>query len=83
MITIFNRRELTNTFSMEQQARIRELLSAHKINYILNVINMLGPNHVRMGTFGQNMSCAYEYKFYVHKKDYELAHAVITGRVKI
>jgi len=77
MITIFNRKELTITYSMEQQAKIRELLSAHKIDYYLKVVNR---NRARTGSFGLNMAVAYEYIFFVQKKDYAWAQAILAGR---
>ncbi len=84
MITIFNRKELIITYSMEQQAKTRDILSANKIDYELKVVNRNSPSvfsdtRARTGTFGQNMDIAYEYVFFVHKNDYDLAQAVING----
>jgi len=84
MITIFNRRELTISFSMQKQAEIRTVLRTNKIDYKIKVINRNSPSvfsdsRSRTGTFGQNMSLAYEYIFYVHKDSLDLAMSVIHG----
>lgn len=86
MITIFNRRELLVTFSMEKQAELRERLKENRIDYSLKVVNrsgasVLGSSRARFGTFGQNMKLAYEYVFYVHKNDYDRAVAVMRGNL--
>ena len=39
MLTIFNRRELLNTFSMEEQNRVRDILSQHRIDYRIKTVN--------------------------------------------
>lgn len=87
MITLFNRKELAITFSMKEQADIRELLSNHKIDYKIDVANdnnFLGLNNTRSrtGTFGENMDLSCKYTFYVHKKDLEIATAIINGNLK-
>jgi hypothetical protein len=87
MITIFNRKELIVTFSMKQQAKVRDMLNTNKIEYILKTINRNGPSlfsnsRARFGTFGQNMDLAYEYIFYVHKDDYSKAQAIMSGKIK-
>ena len=81
VITIFNRKELTVTFSMEQQANIRDLLAASNIRYYVKVFNTIAHGSPRgyMGSFGINMDAAYEYTFYVHRDDYEMACAVLAG----
>ena len=85
MITIFNRREVAITYSMDGQARIRELLSANGIDYRYKVMDRTSPsvltsNRARTGTFGYNMNYTNEYIFYVHKKDYQAAKALIDRR---
>lgn len=82
MITIFNRRELTITFSMEQQSNIRSMLKLNKINYTLRIVNTNGSSRTRFGTFGQNMDFAHEYIFYVHKNDLPIAQAFLSGSLK-
>lgn len=83
MITIFNRKELCITFDMKEQARVRDILAANKIDYIVKTINRMSPSpmaagsRARTGTLGQNTDTMYEYKIYVHKTDYEEAYRLI------
>ncbi len=84
MITVLNRRALCTTFSMEKQSKIRNVLSANHIDYIVKVINrnsLSVPNSKRgtMGTLGINISFAYEYIIYVHKKDLENAQRLLAN----
>lgn len=78
MIHIFNRRELVLTLSMDQQAEIRAILSANGIDYQVKTTNLqnaplAGSQRARRGSFGIQSEHSYEYKIYVHKKDYEKA----------
>lgn len=78
MLTIFNRRELLCTFSMQQQARLRDRLEARDIPYSLRTVNRNAPSpfsdtRARTDTPGQNPERTYEYIIYVHKKDYDQA----------
>lgn len=79
MITVFNRKEVLVTYKMEEQAKARTVLSDHGVAYIVNVKNMMSPSPMaagvrsRAGSFGVNQERMYEYKIYVHKKDYEQA----------
>lgn len=87
MITVFNRREAAITHSMEEQARVREVLSGNGIDYTFRVINRTSPSafmnrRAKTGTFGVNMDYAYEYTIYVHKKDFEAAKALIESRLR-
>lgn len=61
MITMFNRKQLIITYDITIQAKIRGILSANNVDYTINPI---------MGLYGSSQA---EYKFYVHKKDYEQA----------
>jgi hypothetical protein len=72
MITMFNRRELYTTFSMKEQANIREILTGNNIDYVVKTINRNSPSalsdtRARTGTFGQNKDYEYEYIIYVPK----------------
>ncbi|MDN5314658.1 MAG: hypothetical protein PWP10_3408 [Clostridiales bacterium] len=87
MITIFNRRELIFTSSMEEQARVCHILAAKGIDYNIKSINRYSPSafsgtQASTGTFGENMEYAYEYKVYVHKNDLDEAVAYISGKIK-
>lgn len=82
MLTIFNRRELITTFSLEEQSKLRTLLSAHNIPYTIKLINRNSPSafsdtRARTGSLGQKMSLAYEYRFYVLKKDLSFARSLL------
>lgn len=82
MMTIFNRKELLVTTDLKRQGDVRDLLSANGIRYQVNVTNrqnaaILGSSRARTGSFGMNADLSYEYKIYVHKKDYENALRVI------
>jgi len=87
MINIFNRKELTTTFSMEKQSKVRSILSDNNIKYYIKTINRNSPSafsdtRLRTGTFGQSMKLSYEYIIYVHKKDYDKAKAIISKELK-
>lgn len=82
MLTIFNRKELTTTFSIQKQSKVRSILSSNNIKYYIKTVNRNSPStfsdtRSRTGTFGQNMELAYQYIIYVHKKDYDKALAII------
>lgn len=78
MITVFNRKELTITMSMGVQAKIRDILVANNIDYVIKTKNFQASpwysnNRARTGAAVINTNYSYEYKIYVHKKDYEKA----------
>lgn len=77
MITLWNRRELTVTQSLQRQAEIREALSAANIKYYLKTVNMAPVSRSRTGMLGLNPDYLMEYLFYVHKNDYERAQFLI------
>lgn len=83
MITLFNRKELTVTFDMNEQARVRTLLAAEGINYSVKTVNRLSSSpfsagsRARTGTYGQSTDAMTEYIIYVKKADYERATKVI------
>ena len=78
MITPFNRRELIVTMEMKRQSEVRDLLSQNHIDYKVTITNLqsaplFGSARGRVGSFGSNPDYSYEYKIYVHKKDFEQA----------
>lgn len=79
MITLFNRKELTVTFDLNEQARLRKVLAEEGIDYTVKTVNRLSASpfsagsRVRTGTYGQNTDAMTEYIFYVKKMDYERA----------
>lgn len=82
MLTIFNRKELITTFSMKQQAQIRQRLQDNGIAYKCKAINRnsaspLSASRARTGTLGQDMDMAYEYVIYVCRQDYERAKGFV------
>ncbi len=82
MIHMFNRRELVLTLSMDRQAEIRTILSANGIDYQVKTTNLqnaplVGSQRGRRGSFGIQSQYSYEYKIYVHKKDYEAARQLV------
>ena len=83
MLTIFNRRELLTTCSMEEQTRVRDILSQNGIDYRIKTVNSTARStfgasgRSRTGSLGVNMDCAYQYYIYVHKKDAARARALL------
>lgn len=84
MLTVFNRRELLTTFSMEEQNRMRDILARNHIDYRIKTVNPTarspfagGSGRGHTGSFGINIDCAYQYYIYVHKKDYARAQSLI------
>jgi hypothetical protein len=79
MITIFNRRELTVTFDLNEQARVRTLLAGEGIDYFIKTVNRMSASPIsagsrsRTGTYGQNTEAMIEYIIYVKRADYEKA----------
>lgn len=83
MLTVFNRRELLTTFSMEEQNRVRDILAQNNIDYRVKTVNpsarsaAAGSGRARTGSFGIDMDCAWQYYIYVHKKDYDRARSLL------
>ena len=82
MITVFNRKELIITMEMNRQAEVRNILSQNGIDYTVKTTNLqtapiFGNRRAHTGRFGINPDYSYEYKIYVHKKDYEKAVSLI------
>ncbi len=82
MVTIFNRRELILTLSMERQAEVRAILSTNGIDYQVKTTNLqnqqtLDSRKAHAGSSGIFSDHSYEYKIYVHKRDYEKAKYLI------
>ena len=82
VITIFNRKELIITMDMSRQVKVRDILSQNGNDYTVKTINpetapILGNRRAHTGSFGINTNYSYEYKIYVHKKDFEKAVSVL------
>ena len=83
MITLWNRAELTLTYSLEEQAKIRTALAQNNIDYTVKTVNRKSPSpfsagsRARTGTAGEKLDLMYEYIFYVKKDDLSLAQSVL------
>ena len=82
MILVFNRRELTVTYSMSEQTEVREALTGEGIPYRVRTVDSLGSGplpggRARMGSTGVNTSGTVEYIFYVRREDFDRALSVI------
>ena len=84
MIALWNRRELTTTWDMGSQAEICRILEEHGIPCTVRAespqtTNFFGASQrSRTGSFGIRPEYSYQYKIYVHKKDYEQACYVLS-----
>lgn len=81
---IFTKKELITTFSMKEQAEIKDILQSNGIRYKCkiknrNSVSPFSSERGRTGTLGQDMELTYEYVFYVHKKDFVKAKGVLEG----
>ncbi|WP_304507422.1 hypothetical protein [Anaerotignum sp.] len=72
MITIFNRKELIITYSLEKEAKIRNLLSTHNIDYTISTLGNMMRN-ITPSSLDIRIDVPTEYKIYVKRKDYEKA----------
>ena len=82
MLTIFNRKELIVTMDIHRQAEIRDVLAQNGINYTVKTKNLqnsgvLDSQRGHTGNMWIDRSYSYEYKIYVHKKDYVAARGLI------
>ena len=82
MITIFNRREVSVTFDVHKLAKMREILSNHKIDYKIKTFSRETkgfslPSRTRVGNFGINVDYGREFVLYVRKEDYKKAKALV------
>ena len=79
MLTLFNRRELITTFSMDAQTRVRDILSQNGIDYRVKTNSHPSGMYTRgrTGSYGQNPEFACQYTIYVHRNDYEKAQYLI------
>lgn len=83
MITIFNRKELTATFSLEHQQEVREVLGACGIEYNWKINNHTPARGIANRGSTIHGSRPSEYVIYVAKKDYDKAmHVLHTYRRK-
>lgn len=85
MITVFNRKELLVTYSMELQSKARNILNEWGIDYIVDTAGTaarnIGLGPIGVDRFGTNPSFSCQYKIYVNRKDYEKARAALAGKL--
>ena len=78
MITIFNRRELTSTFDMAEQARVRAVLAQAGIKYVYKMTDQsFRGAHSRGGAGLDCVSSTIQHTIYVHKTKWEEAAFLI------
>ena len=84
MITVFNRKELLTTFSMDEQARVRDLLGQNGIDYRVKTVcptarstAFSAGSRSRVGSLGVDSASAYQYYIYVRKQDYPRAKSLL------
>ncbi|BDF68761.1 hypothetical protein CE91St43_27330 [Oscillospiraceae bacterium] len=81
MITIFNRAEVALTRDPRRQADIHSALAGAGIDYVLKTADPYGHayDRARVGTFGMMGDHLCEYRFYVNRKDLELARHILAA----
>ena len=87
-MNIFNRKELATTFSMQEQAKIQQILSENNIEYAIKTVNRKSPSPLAAGsrtttvTLGENLETELEYIFYVKKDQKEQAKAALSSIIR-
>ena len=78
MITIFNRKEIYNGFSLQAQSEVRRLLAQNGIDYTFKTNpSALGGNSGGNAPVGMDAGETVRCTIYVHKRDYERASFLI------
>ena len=82
MITVFNRKELIVTMSMDIQAKVRDVLATNNIDYSIKTKNLQASpwyanSRSRTGSLGINSDYSYEYKIFIRAEDYDIAQVLI------
>lgn len=83
-IPIFARRKLFSTTSAQEVGKVRAALTEADVPFHIGQSDMTPPVGVH-GALGLHTDAplpAYEYTFYVHKDDVELAEGALAGIVK-
>jgi len=76
MITIFNRKEVRVTRRMEERFEICNLLESNGIPTATRTNSMTNLGRSR-GIPGIDTNYAYEYRIYVHRKNYKAATSML------
>lgn len=83
LLELFGWKELTSTYSLEEQAHVRTALAGLGIGYKLKTVNRSSPSAISpsrracTGTYGENQALSYEYLFYVKKQDLDAARGAL------
>ena len=82
ILCVLQGKELILTLSMERQAEVCAILSTNGIDYQVKTTNLqnqqtLDSRRAHAGSSGIFSDHSYEYKIYVHKRDYEKAKYLI------
>ncbi len=81
MVTVWNRKELCLTYSMEEQAKVRELLSANGVDYTVTTagthMRNVGLRGIGAGRTWENTDWNIEYRIFVKKSDFARAAALL------
>ena len=82
MISLWNRKEVYNGYSIKAVNKVKEILISNGIKYTTRVVNrnnsnFFGPSRNRTSTFGEKAELANIYYLYVHKDDYDKAIMLI------
>lgn len=84
MITIFNRKEVCTTYSMQVQSNVLTALRAAGIACYVKTVSrgsrdFIGRGNVtaHTGSAGENPALTIQYIIYVHKNDYERCRPIV------
>ncbi|MDF2544387.1 MAG: hypothetical protein K0S47_4105 [Herbinix sp.] len=77
----FNKEEVYMGYSLNDLAKVRDVLQCNKIPYSYKVMNLGGRGLARghHGSFGLNMDYERQYIVSVKKRDYEKASYLVNG----
>lgn len=67
MITVFNRKELCVTLSLQRQMEVRRCLTDGGVAYVLKTKNLTAGG--QFGHLGLHPEMSLEYRIYVHRED--------------
>lgn len=85
MVTVFNRRDLIETFDIKRFNEVREQLEKYKIAYTYRTASLSAgmgaafSSRSRYGSAGINSDKDLEYTIFVKKTDYDRAAALLHG----
>lgn len=83
MIHVFNRKEVLITWDMKDLSKMRDILAANNVEYLVKTRNMSRTSsygvgsRARTGSHGMRTDAMYQYTIYVKKEDHEKARLLI------